>query len=78
MIFKDNSWFVKHPDCKIPDVGRFCEKIIFTPIHPETNNLIKQYSKIFDNIEARIMANPYVEFELINVENTEFAKVKNI
>lgn len=78
MIFKDNSWYVKYPDCKIPEVGRFCERTILTPIHPDNINLIREYSMVFDNIEARILSNPIVEFELIKEENKEYARVKNI
>lgn len=78
MILKDNSWYVKYPDCKIPDVGRFCERTILTPIHPDNLNLINEYSRVFDNINARILAYPYVEFEIVEIENKEYAKIKNI
>lgn len=78
MIFRDNSWFVKYLDCKIPKGERYCDKIIFTPIHPDNLNLINEYSRVFDNINARILAYPYVEFEIVEIENKEYANVKNI
>lgn len=78
MIYQNNSWFVKHPECKIPYGQKFCKKINLTPIHPENMNSIRCYSRVFDNIEARILSNPIVDFELIKIENKEYAKVKNI
>lgn len=78
IIFKDERWFVKHPDCQIPNGERYCERIIFTPLHPENIKLINEYSMVFDNIEARILSNPKVEFELITEDKKEYAKIKNI
>jgi len=55
------------------------------PLHPESMETINELSKTFDNIDARILSNPEVEFDLVEVcyENKFpdvklFAKLKNI
>jgi hypothetical protein len=55
------------------------------PLHPESMETINELSKIFDNIDARILSNPEVEFDLVEVcydnkfpEVKLFAKLKNI
>lgn len=78
LLYQNESWFVQYPECKIPDVGRYCERIKKIPIHPENLELIQKYSMVFDNIEARILSNPLVEFELVKIQDQEYARVKNI
>ena len=55
------------------------------PIHPESMETINELSNTFDNIDARILSNPEVEFDLVEVcydnkfpEIKLFAKLKNI
>lgn len=58
---------------------------ILLPLHPENMETIAELSKTFDNVDARILSNPEVEFDLIEVcrdtkfpEIELFAKIKNI
>lgn len=57
------------------------------PLHPSDAEYIKEAGKIFDNIEARILNNPHVEFFIISAITqekysgvsrlTHFAKLTN-
>jgi len=55
------------------------------PLHPKSLETINEWSKTFDNIDARILSNPEVEFDLVEVcydnqfpEVKLYAKLKNI
>ena len=55
------------------------------PLHSKSMETINELSKTFDNIDARILSNPEVEFDLMEVcydnqfaEVKLFAKLKNI
>ena len=78
IILKDEKWYVKYPDCEIPNVGRFCEQSLTVPIHQDTMDKIIEYSRVFDNINARILSNPKVDFDLVKVQNQEYARINNI
>ena len=58
----DKGWMVLYTEC-LPHrmVKQFSSSL---PLHPDDVNQIKEDSKIFDNIEARIAAYPEVEFEI--------------
>ena len=45
------------------------------PLHPQDIDQIKDWSKIFDNLEARILANPQVEFTTEMVHCVNYAKL---
>ena len=50
------------------------------PLHPEDVNQINKDSQVFDNIEARIMAYPDIDFEIVEKSDisgrTKYAKIK--
>lgn len=62
---EDYGWFVSY---KTKD-GMF--EVL--QLHPDNVNEILEDSKVFDNIEARILANPQVEFDI--VENNKMSGV---
>ena len=40
------------------------------PLHPEDVNQIHELSKVFDNIEARILSNPTVQYNIVSAITT--------
>jgi hypothetical protein len=51
---KDNNWVVT-----IEELGDL-------PLHPDLIKEFKDWELMFDNIEARILAQPYADFEVID------------
>lgn len=51
---KDNNWMVT-----IEELGDL-------PLHPDVVKEFKEWELMFDNIEARILAQPYADFELVD------------
>jgi hypothetical protein len=50
------------------------------PLHPEDVKQINRDAQVFDNIEARIMAYPDIDFEIVEKSDisgrTKYAKIK--
>jgi len=42
-------------------------KVGMLPLHPEDVRQINADAQVFDNIEARIAANPVIDFEMVNM-----------
>jgi len=42
-------------------------KVGMLPLHPEDVRQINDDAQVFDNIEARIAANPVIDFEMVNM-----------
>jgi hypothetical protein len=60
------SWVVWYNDTPIGGNMSFVDSL---PLSPDDIKDIEADSKIFDNIEARILAYPEVEFEIITIDN---------
>jgi hypothetical protein len=65
---EDYGWLVSYNDSQ----GLFQ----FIQLHPEDVNEILDQEKIFDNIEARISAYPYIEFEIVENVKMDYCVVK--
>ena len=75
-----NQWIVSYVEEMEGSSGIF--KTIDLQLHPEDVNDLKKLEQRFDNLEARIFANPNVEFEIIKHQKltglATYAKLKNI
>lgn len=65
---EDNQWFVVESHFGPGDVFE-----TYHQLHPEDVNDILELSERFDNIEARILSNPEVQFEI--VENQKISGI---
>ncbi len=75
-----DQWIVTYIEEMERSPGIF--KTIDLQLHPEDVNSLKELEQRFDNLEARIFANPNVEFEIIKHQKltgiSTYAKLKNI
>ena len=51
---KDNDWMVE------------MDGIGILHLHPDVVKEFNEWAKVFDNIEARILAQPYADFEVVD------------
>lgn len=72
IIKKNDSWFVKYQD--YTGWGLTIEYDREIPLHPDNIKQIKDYERVFDNIEARILSNPKVKFELYEIKSDDGKK----
>lgn len=59
----DGNWVVEYP--KHPTSHKIYETATLQ-LHPDDVDMIKNYELVFDNIEARINAQPEVEFLIVD------------
>lgn len=71
----EGGWFVAYVALSNHDDGTIIKEL---PLHPETIQEIIELSERFDNLEARIFANPRVDFTIIeecsNYNGTHFGR----
>jgi hypothetical protein len=71
----ENGWVVAYVALYNPDDGTIIKEL---PLHPETIQEFKELSERFDNLEARILENPRVDFTIIeecyNYNGTHFGR----
>lgn len=72
MIKRGDNWFVKYQD--FTGWGLTVEYDREIPLHPDNIKQIKDYERVFDNIEARILSNPKVKFDLSEIISDEGKK----
>lgn len=58
----DGGWFLAYVAISDSEVGTVIKEL---PLHPDDVQEIRDLSERFDNIEARIFANPGVEFSIV-------------
>ena len=70
---EDYGWIVTYNDSE--------ELFQFVQLHPDDVNDLIDLNNVFDNVEARISANPDVEFDLFTVKKMDgsvtYAKLKS-
>jgi hypothetical protein len=60
----EQGWVVRYSNPQ-----EYREPIHSLPLHPDDVKQINADAQVFDNIEARMTAYPYVEFEIFTVDN---------
>jgi len=69
----ENGWVVAYVALSNPDVGTIIKEL---PLHPKSIQEFKELSERIDDLEARILENPRVDFTIVeecyNYNGTHF------
>jgi hypothetical protein len=64
LSYTNNRWVVSYSKC-IP--GRMTKEWGYElPLHPTNVQLFNEWALVFDNVEARILTSPHVNFEIVD------------
>jgi hypothetical protein len=76
LSYNNQEWFVSYEEvCSDEQHGHAITIRPRLPLHPDDVKQFKLDASIFDNFEARVLANPNVNFVITTIGNTEFAKL---
>ena len=67
MINRGDVWFVQYEDYGGWGLTEIVNREI--PLHPDNLEQLKIYDRVFDHIESRIMSNPKVKFDLVEISD---------
>jgi hypothetical protein len=76
LIYNNQEWFVSYEEvCSDEQHGHAITIRPRLPLHPNDVKQFKLDSSIFDNFEARVLANPIIFFVKTKIGNIEYANL---
>jgi hypothetical protein len=76
LLYDNSEWFVSYEEvCSDEQHGHAITIHPRLPLHPDDVKQFKLDSSIFDNFEARVLANPNVTFIITKIGNIEYANL---
>ena len=76
LLYDNSEWFVSYEEvCSDEQHGHAITIHPRLPLHPDDVKQFKLDASIFDNFEARVLANPNVTFIITKIGNIEYANL---